>query len=97
MGHRDHRRALDDADGSGFPVDVAGLGDLERLVLAGHFARGPLAVRYSTDPTAMRTPKALALLAPAFPTPNAGPPRLPTALVIAECDEDVGTEQPLLA
>ena len=85
------------ADGSGFPVDVAGLADLDRLVLAGHSRGGPLAVRYSTDPTATRTPRALALLAPAFLAPEAViPPGLPTALVIAECDEDVGTEQPLL-
>jgi hypothetical protein len=85
------------AEGGGFPVDVAGLANLNRLVLAGHSRGGPLADRYITDPTATRMPRALALLTPAFLAPEAViPPDLPTALVIAECDEDVGTEQPLL-
>lgn len=85
------------AAGSGLPVDVTDLADLDRLVLAGHSRGGPLAVRYSTDPTAKRGPRALALLAPAYLVPESViPPQLPTALVIAECDEDVGTEQPLL-
>ena len=83
--------------GEGFDVDVAGKGDFSRLVIAGHSRGGPLAVRYITDDgTATRSASALALLAPAPLAPKAKiPATMPTALVIAQCDGDVGTKGPL--
>ena len=85
------------ATGTGFDADVAGRADLSQLVLAGHSRGGPLAVRYITDKDiATRTASALALLTPAFlETKPKIPSVMPTALVVAQCDGDVGTRQPL--
>ncbi len=85
------------ATGEGFETEVAGKADLSRLVLAGHSRGGPLAVRYINDQeVATRTVSALALLTPAFLEPKPKVPgTMPTALVVAECDGDVGTKQPL--
>jgi dienelactone hydrolase len=83
--------------GDGFEADVAGKADRSRLVLAGHSRGGPLAVRYIRDEDlATRTVSALALLTPASLEAKLRiPDGMPTALVIAECDGDVGTEGPL--
>ena len=83
--------------GEGFEADVAGKADLSRLVLAGHSRGGPLAVRYIRDKDlATRTVSALALLTPAFLEAKPKiPGGMPTALVIAQCDGDVGTDGPL--
>ena len=83
--------------GDGFEADVVGKADLSRLVLAGHSRGGPLAVRYIRDKDlTTRTVSALALLTPAFLEARPRiPGDMPTALVIAECDGDVGTEGPL--
>jgi dienelactone hydrolase len=84
------------SEGTGFPVDVAGKADLDQLVIAGHSRGGSLIVRYATDETARHTPKALALLTPAYLAPKSLiPGTMPALLVISECDGDVGTEQPL--
>lgn len=89
-----HLNAL--ANGGGFGVDVAGKADLTQLFVVGHSRGGPLAVRYTTDQSAANKVSALALLTPAFLAPEAVIPQtLPVALVIAQCDGDVGTEQPL--
>lgn len=83
-------------EGSGFPVDVAGMADLERLVLVGHSRGGALIVRYATDEAAERTPRALALLTPAYMAPKSVIPKtMPAMFVISQCDGDVGTDQPL--
>jgi hypothetical protein len=84
------------AAGSGFPVDVAGKADLDRLVLVGHSRGGSLVVRYATDKAATYTPHALALLTPAYLVGKSAIPRtMPAALVISQCDGDVGTKEPL--
>jgi hypothetical protein len=49
------------------------------------------------DDAAKHTPRALALLTPAYYAPEAVVPEtMPVALVIAECDGNVGTKQPLI-
>jgi len=89
-----HLAAL--ADGTGFPTGLANKADLDRLVLVGHSRGGALAVRYATDEAAGRDPRALALLTPAWMAPEAAiPEMMPTALVMASCDGDVGLESPL--
>lgn len=85
------------ADGTGMPFDVNGKVDLERLVIAGHSRGGPLAVRYLTDDGAEHAPLALALVTPAYiesRSESVVPRDLPTGLVVATCDGDVGTSQP---
>jgi dienelactone hydrolase len=90
-----HLNALE--AGEGFEVDVAGKADLSRLVIAGHSRGGPLAVHYiSDDAAATRTVSALALLTPAaLGRKTKFPATMPTALVIVQCDGDVGTKGPL--
>ena len=85
------------AAAEGFDSDLAGKPDLSRLVVAGHSRGGPLAVRYINDQeTATRDVSALALLTPAFLEAKPKVPgSMPTALVVAECDGDVGKKQPL--
>lgn len=84
------------ADGSAFPVDVAGRADLDRLVLAGHADGGPLVVRYATDERAGHAPRAVALLTPTSPAAEAFVPEaLPTALLVSGCDGDVGATETL--
>jgi dienelactone hydrolase len=84
------------AAGSGFPADVADTVDPDRLVLVGHSRGGPLSVLYAADERARHTPIALALLAPAFLAPGATiPETMPTALVVSECDGDVGATESL--
>ena len=84
------------AEGSGFPTDVAGKADLDDLVLVGHSRGGSLVVRYATDDTATYTPRALAMLTPAYLVGKTVIPRtMPVALVMAQCDGDVGTKEPL--
>ena len=85
------------AAAEGFESDIAGKPDLSRLVVAGHSRGGPLAVRYINDrDTATRDVSALALLTPAFLEAKPRVPgTMPTALVVAECDGDVGKKQPL--
>jgi hypothetical protein len=61
-------------------------------VLAGHTRGGPLAVRYSTDPTAKRTPQALALPTPAFLAPEAVIPRGRRRWSGADPRQDRGTD-----
>lgn len=86
------------ADGDGFGIDVSGKADLDRVGVVGHSRGGSLALRYVHDvPAAADSVAALVLLTPAYLAPDAPiPGDLATALVIAECDSDVGTEQPLL-
>jgi dienelactone hydrolase len=82
--------------GGGFPVDVAGKVDLDRLVLVGHSRGGSLIVRYAADDAADRSPRALVLLTPAFLAGRSTiPATMPAALVIAQCDGDVGIKEPL--
>ena len=82
--------------GTGFDETVAAKADLDRLSLVGHSRGGPVALRYITDETAARDVAALALLTPAFRAKEAKiPADMPTALVIAGCDGDVGTRDPL--
>ena len=82
--------------GLGFPADVTGMADPERLVLVGLEQGAPLAVHYATDGTATHTPRALGLLTPT----DAGlqttvPETMPLAVVMAECDAaDSGTAAP---
>jgi dienelactone hydrolase len=85
-------------DGEGLPGEVAGKADLGRVALIGHSRGGSVAVRYAAHGAAAgRSVVALVLLTPAFLAPETPiPGDLPVALVIAECDGDVGTEQPLL-
>jgi dienelactone hydrolase len=85
------------AAGEGFETDVAGKADLSRLAVAGHSRGGPLAVRYTNDrDVATRVVSALALLTPAFLEAKPKVPgKMPTALVVSQCDGDVGTKQPL--
>jgi dienelactone hydrolase len=85
------------AAGEGFDADIAGKADLDHLVAAGHSRGGPLAVRYiNDDEVATRDVSALALLTPAFLEAKPKiPGTMPTALVVAECDGDVGKKQPL--
>jgi dienelactone hydrolase len=89
-----HLNAL--SAGSGFGVDVSGKVDITQLVIVGHSRGGPLAIRFTTDEsTAAHRVSALALLTPAFLAPEPVIPTfMPVALVIAECDGDVGTDQP---
>ena len=77
--------------------EAATKADMDRLVVVSHSRGGPLAVSYINDDTyAMHEVSALAMLTPAFLYPGMTiPENLPTALVISECDGDVGTEQPL--
>lgn len=86
-------------DGEGFGVDVTGLADLSQLVIVSHSRGGSLAALYvAADSPATYAAAALALLTPAYMEIPAGliPDDLPVALVISECDGDVGTVQPLL-
>jgi dienelactone hydrolase len=84
------------AAGTGLPDGVAGKADLDRLVLVGHSRGGSLVVRYATDEEATYTPRALALLTPAYLVGKTVIPKdMPVALVIAQCDGDVGTKEPL--
>ena len=85
------------AAAEGFDADIAGKADLEHLVAAGHSRGGPLAVRYvNDDEAATRDVSALALLTPAFLEAKPKVPgTMPSALVVAECDGDVGKKQPL--
>lgn len=84
------------ASGLGFDDVIAARADLDRLSLVGHSRGGPIALRYITDETATRDVSALALLTPAFRAEEAKiPASMPTALVIAGCDGDVGTREPL--
>ena len=91
-----HLNAL--STGAGFGIDLAGRVDLSRLVIATHSRGGPLAINYLASNNALaQSASALAMLTPAYISsePNI-PATLPTAVVIAECDGDVRTEQPLL-
>jgi len=86
------------AAGGGFDVDLADRADLNRLILVGHSRGGPLSIRFATDSAAASTYplSALALLTPSAPLQGMDMPEtLPAALVIAECDGDVGTTEPL--
>jgi dienelactone hydrolase len=85
------------AAGEGFETDIAGKADLSRLVAAGHSRGSPLAVRYVNDQdVATRDVSALALLTPAFLEAKPKVPgTMPTALVVSQCDGDVGKKQPL--
>ena len=85
------------AAAEGFDAGITGKADLDRLVVAGHSRGGPLAVRYvNDDEAATRDVSALALLTPAFLEAKPKVPgTMPTALVVAECDGDVGKKQPL--
>ncbi len=86
----------------GFETDISGKVDLSELVIATHSRGGPLALFYLNADDASYTADALAMLTPAALFANADrvieetvPETLPTALIIAECDGDVGTDQPL--
>lgn len=83
------------AAGDGFGLDLAGKVDPARLAIIGHSRGGSLALDYIGDGDHPAEPAAaLVLLTPAAMV-TAIPDDLPTALVIAECDGDVGVEQPL--
>jgi len=90
-----HLEAL--AGSTGFGTDLSGVVDLSRLVIASHSRGGPLSVLYATDDRANYDVSALAMLTPAYINDDVViPPAMPTALVMAECDGDVGIPAPMI-
>lgn len=83
--------------GTGFDAAVAGKGDLDRLVIAGHSRGAPISMGYVVDERwATYDPVALALLAPATAAAKLTiPPHMPAMLMVTTCDGDVGFDQPL--
>ena len=84
------------AAGDDFDVDVAGKADLSRLVIVTHSRGGPMALGYLSDDATTRSASALAMLTPAYAPKPKIPATMPTALVISQCDGDVGRKTPLL-
>lgn len=85
------------ASNADFRLDVAGKADLNQLVAVTHSRGGPLAERVLSGQVGPAIPfQALAMLTPMTPfVPDPSlPETLPVALVVAECDGDVGIEEP---
>lgn len=86
------------AAGAAFGLDVTGKADFTRLVVAGHSRGGALSIRFLGNASSTGyAVSALAMLTPAFFQIEENIPQtLSVALVMAECDGDVGTDQPLM-
>lgn len=90
-----HLNAL--AGGEGFGLDLAGKADMARLMMVSHSRGGPLSIIYTIDERATHPVFALALLTPAAPPEGVIiPDDMPTALVIAQCDGDILTREPMV-
>jgi hypothetical protein len=84
-------------NGGSFGVDVAGKADLNHMVAVSHSRGGPLAERMISGTVGPALPlKGLVMIAPATPfTPEAAlAETLPVALVVGQCDGDVGLDEP---
>ncbi len=71
--------------------------DLSQLYIVTHSRGGPLALLFmNSEEGAMYPATALTMITPAIAAPDyTVPESLPTALIMAECDGDVGLDQPM--
>ena len=84
-------------NGGDFGLDVVGKADLDHIVAVTHSRGGPLAERILSGAVGTAIPfKALVMLTPATPFVQdaAIAETLPVALVVAQCDGDVGLDEP---
>lgn len=89
-----HLNALADGEDFGVPIGVEI--DFEKIVVATHSRGGQLAIKYLYDENASYDFSALVMITPAdVAAEEIVPDDLPTAVIISECDGDVGIQAPL--